>query len=207
MDDLNVGCGGSFIEAVNAFIFFADKPAPCDAIFIPGSALCEHVLMAAELYRQGYAPVIIPSGKYAIGSSGFAGDPAFSTEWEWMRHLLLSHGVPEEAILREDQATYTWENAVNSRRATDQAGLKIRKAMLCCMSYHARRALLYYQAAYPETEWIVCPAQHTGFTSEDWFLSSEGRDKILGEVRRLGSQVNDVFAMMLKNGGHGHEHP
>ena len=195
-----VGCASRFIEAVNRFLFFEDTPAPCDAIFIPGSAMSAHVLRAAELYHAGMAPVIIPSGRYAIGSAGFAGDPAFPTEWAWMRRLLTDAGVPDAAILREDEATYTWENAQLSRQAAQRAGLTVRRGMLCCMSYHARRALLYYQAAFPETEWLVCPAQLPGFTREDWFRTPEGRDRILGEVRRLGSQVNEVFAMMLGDG-------
>ena len=37
-----------------------------------------------------------------------------------------------------------------------------------------------------------------GFNREDWYLTAEGRAMILGEVRRLGDQVNEVFAMMLE---------
>lgn len=190
-----------FVQAVNRFLFVEDEPAPCDAIMIPGSSSPEHVLLAADLYHRGMAPVLIPSGRCPIGTERFTGDPAFDTEWAWMRSLLMAHGVPQEAILREDKATYTWENARLSRIAADSAGLTIRRGMLCCKGYHARRALLYYQAAFPETEWLVCPARIPGSSQEDWYLTREGQDRILGEVRRLGSQINDVFAEMLRQGG------
>ena len=122
----------------------------------------------------------------------------YETEWAYLRAVLEDAGVPDEAILREDQATYTWENAQLSRRVTDAMGLTVQRAILCCRSYHARRALLYYQAAFPEAEIRVCPASVPGFNRGDWYLTAEGRAMILGEVRRLGDQVNEVFAMMLE---------
>ena len=115
-----------------------------------------------------------------------------------LAHSLLDAGVPDAAILREDRATYTWENAQLSRGVTDDMGLTVQRAILCCRSYHARRALLYYQAAFPEAEIRVCPASVPGFNREDWYLTAEGRAMILGEVRRLGDQVNEVFDMMLE---------
>lgn len=189
----------SFIRSVTDFVFIAHEPAPCDIIFVPGSARPQHVDKAAEMYLAGYAPLLLPSGRFGIGSERFLGDPAFDTEWSWMRSLLLQAGVPDSAILREDRSTYTWENAQFSRQVTDAAAIRVKRAMLCCKSYHARRALLYYQAAYPETEFLVCPAEVTGLSRNDWYLSPEGRQHVLGEVRRLGDQVNEVFEQLLMN--------
>ena len=62
---------------------------------------------------------------------------------------------PEEAILREDQATFTYENAIYSRQVTDREHLNIQKAILCCKACHARRALMYYKMLYPDTEFFV----------------------------------------------------
>ena len=197
----------SFIRAVTEFIFPEDQPAPADMILIPGSRHLRHAQHAAELYHQGFAPLLLPSGRFAIGLERFEGPMPeyaadypgpYASEWACMRDVLLRQGVPESAILREDQATFTWENAQLSRAVTDAAGLRIRRAILCCHSFHARRALLYYQAAYPDTDFLVCPAQLPGFSREDWYLSAEGRACILGEVRRLGSQIHEVFDMMLQ---------
>lgn len=187
-----------FVRAVTDFIFVKDAPQPCDAIFIPGSLLADHVLKAAELYRAGYAPWVLPSGCHAIGRELPGGVHGYDTEWAWMRALLMENGVPDSAILREDEATFTWENAQLSRRVTEAAGIPVRRGMLCCLSFHARRALLYYQAAFPETEWLVCPAEHAGSARDDWFRTPKGRQRILGEVRRLGDQVNEVFELMME---------
>ena len=195
-----------FIRAVTDFIFVEDAPEKADVILIPGSRTTEHAIRAAELFRAGYAPYVLPSGRYSTVNGCFGEIPEryraeypdqYGSDWEFLRAVLMKHGVPESAILREDQATYTWENAQRSREVLAEAGVNAVTAILCCHAFHARRALLYYQAAMPGTRFLVCPAARAGYGRDDWFLSQKGRDRVLGEVARLGSQVNDVFAMML----------
>ena len=62
-----------------------------------------------------------------------------------LKNVLLKNGVPEEAILMENQATFTYENAIFSRQVTDLHKIQVKKAILCCKTYHARRSLMYYQ--------------------------------------------------------------
>lgn len=206
MDILGQGAA-RFIRAVTDFIFVEDAPDKADVILIPGSRKIEHAQRAAELYRAGYAPLVLPSGRYATTYGCFRGVPEryradypeeYETEWAFLRAVLMRHGVPPEAILREDQATYTWENATYSRDVLAREGLHIRTAILCCHAFHARRALMYYQAALPGVRMLVCPAQTPGVTREDWYLTAKGRDRVMGEVTRLGSQVRGVFDMMLE---------
>ena len=45
------------------------------------------------------------------------------TDEEWCAGGCCSEG---------NQATFTWENAKFSRKVTDQAGINIRKAIICC---------------------------------------------------------------------------
>lgn len=196
-----------YIRAVTDFIFAEDQPEPADVIFIPGSRKTEHAIHAAELYRAGYAPYVLPSGRYATTYGCFRGVPErykadypdeYETEWAFLRAVLLKHGVPDSAILREDQATYTWENATYSRDVLAAAGIEVRTALLSCHAFHARRALMYYQAAMPQARILVCPTATPGYTRDDWFLTEKGRNRVLGEVQRLGSQVSEVFAMMLE---------
>lgn len=199
-----------FIRAVSEFIFAEDPPEASDVIFVPGGAEPEPALRAAELYREGFAPFVLPSGRYTKVVGHFAGvredarsryPGPYESEWAFLHDVLRSAGVPDAAILREDQATYTWDNAQRSRLVTDGAGIAVRRAILCCKPWHARRALMYYQAAYPEARLIVCPCSQKGENRDDWFLTAEGRARVLGEVARCGSQVGEVFAMMLEQSG------
>ena len=188
----------AYIDAVTRFIFVEDPPEKSDILFIPGSSHDEHVRLAASLYHSGYAPYILPSGLHAKSAEAFSGDPAYASEWEWMRHLLMELGVPDERILREDHATFTWENATFSRKVTDSIPLHVEQAILCCRSYHARRALFYYQAAFPETRFLTVPAPVPGITRDTWFRTEEGRHEVLGEVRRMGSQVMEIFDCLME---------
>lgn len=183
----------SFVDEYTNFIFLEDTPEPADIIFIPGSDEGSLALKAAELWKEGYAPVLLPSGKYGKLVGKFSGDSAFETEWEYFHHLLRQEGVPEEAIWREEQATFTYENALRSRAVTDRAGLAVRKAILCCQAYHARRAKLYYQVCFPEAEILVCPVVTKGVSRDNWHLSEEGIRMVLTEMEHCGTQFREIF--------------
>lgn len=195
----------NWIGDLTRFIFLEDEPQPADILFIPGNGHAEPSELAAMLYREGYAPRILPSGRYAIGSGGFVGQKSgakeysgsFDTEWAFMRHILLENGVPENAILREDEATYTYQNAIYSRRRTDSEQLTIRRAIICCMPMHARRAKMYYETLYPDAKLFVCPAPGTPITKDNWMLEPDGIDQVLGEVERCGSQFHDILKELM----------
>lgn len=203
--ELSPGAAG-YIRAVSDFVFVEDAPEKADVLFVPGASRPEHAVRAAELYAQGFAPYVLPSGRFSKTIGRFPGvkeafraeyPEAYETEWAFLRAALLRHGVPDAAVLREDQATFTWENALFSRRVTDGLGLEVHTGILCCKPFHARRALLYYQAAYPDARFLVCPARLPGYDRDDWYRTEKGRAVILGEVARLGGQVGEVFAAML----------
>ena len=198
-----------WIRDVADFIFLQDAPAPADVIFIPGNGHALPAELAARLYGEGLAPWVLPSGRYAIGTSGFAGqlsgvrryEGPFDTEWAFMRRILLDNGVPEHAILREDEATYTYQNAIYSRRRTDAMKLTVSRGIICCMPVHARRAKMYYETLFPEAQLLVCPAPGAAVTRESWLQSPEGIDAVLGELSRCGGQFHDILkALMQQNG-------
>lgn len=183
----------SFLDEYTKFIFLEDEPEPADILFLPGSNEGVLALRAAGLWKQGFAPVILPSGKYAKLTGAFSGDPAFRTEWEYFHHILREEGVPEDVIWREDQATFTYENALRSREVTDAAGLSVQTAILCCQAYHARRASLYYQVCFPEARILVCPVVTKGISRENWYRSERGIDLVLTEVKHCGTQFGQIL--------------
>jgi len=191
---------GDYLDAVTRFVFVRDEPAAADVIFIPGSSRLAHVTLAAELYLRGLAPLILPSGAHPHKAAAFTGAEGFASEAEFMADHLVRLGVPRAAILTEDQATFTWENALFSRRLADARGLRFSTALLCCRPFHARRALTYYSCAFPDTVIRVIPAEEAGRNAGDWMDTPEGREKVLGEVRRLGSQVAGQIEDALREG-------
>ena len=195
-----------FLNQITEFIFVEDKPEKSDVIFIPGSGFPQLAEEAAKLYHQGLAPYILPSGKYSVLNGKFAGvqekkeiyDGEYETEWEFLKEVLKKNHVSEEHILREDKATYTYENAIYSRKVTDCLGMEIKKAILCCKPYHARRSLLYYQLLYPETQFFVRPIQDSDVKRENWYLTEKGIRLVFGEVQKIGEQFEDITREMEK---------
>lgn len=183
----------SFVDEYTNFIFLEDQLEPADIIFIPGSDQGALALRAAALWKEGYAPVLLPSGKYGKLVGHFSGEGGYETEWEYFHHILREEGVPEEAILREDQATFTYENAIRSREVTDGKGITVKKAILCCQAYHARRAKLYYQVCFPEAKILVCPVVTKGVSRDNWFMGEESIRLVLNEMKHCGTQFHEIF--------------
>ena len=62
-----------FLKQIEDFIFIEDKPEKADVIFVPGNGYPQMAEKAAQLYRCGMAPKILPSGRYSITAGKFAG--------------------------------------------------------------------------------------------------------------------------------------
>lgn len=189
-----------FLENFAEMIFLEDEPETADIIFVPGNGYPQMAERAAVLWREGYAPYILPSGRYSILGEGFSGVLAkeeqypgnYRTEWEFLREVLLKNGVDPYAVLREDRAAYTYQNAIFSREVTDREQIDVKKGIICCKAQHARRCKLYYQLLYPEAKLLVCPSD-VGINRENWYLTEEGIEEVLGEVERCGKQFHEIL--------------
>lgn len=190
-----------FIDKIGKYVFQEDKLEKADIIFVPGNGYPQMAEAAASLYKKGFAPYILPSGKYSVVDGKFSNVLAkqelyngnYETEWEFLQDVLMKNGVPKEAILKENQATFTYENAIFSRKVTDATGLNIKKAILCCKNYHARRACLYYQLLYPDTKFMVQPICVDGIRETNWKETEAGVNAVTGEISRIIKQ----FTLML----------
>ncbi len=188
------------IKDVTEFIFMEDTPKKCDIIFIPGTSQSVVTERAAELYRNGYAPLIMPSGMYSTNFGKFAGEnidnPVYSgeyeTEFEYCRNILTKNGVPQSAILKEDKATNTYENALYSLQALNEAGIRIKSAIVCCQAFHARRAFMSYSLCFENVEFIVVPTDTQGITKSSWHSFDKGYKKVFGELSKCGHYFKDM---------------
>ncbi len=187
-----------FLNDITEFIFLEDRPEKADAIVILGNTWPEPSLRAAMLYREGFAPLIIPSGKYSKVIGHFPGPGSmqdrftgtYETEADFMKAVLVSEGVPEEAVICDREATFTLENAENIRRILDERGQAYDSLIICCQALHARRSKMYFEYVYRDRDirLLVCPAVTQGIDRDNWTRSNHGRDQVLGELKRCGEQ-------------------
>lgn len=178
-------------DAITEFIFLEDIPEKADIILVAGGRHPGLAEKAAELYLGGFAPYILISG----------GPNPRMTEWkseyEKIKDECLKMGIPETAILKEDKALNTFDNARNSWAVIQEKGLSISKAILVCKSHHARRALLTYQTVFPlSIQFQMSPViDERDVQKDNWFHSQEKIDLVLTEVEKIGK----YFAAHVKN--------
>ncbi|GGE09145.1 hypothetical protein GCM10011571_08110 [Marinithermofilum abyssi] len=102
----------------------------------PSPALLERLDHAEQLYREGWVTRLILSG----------GSPnRQDSEASVMKKSLIQRGIPEEALLLEDQSTNTAENLLLTRKVMEQHD--ITDAYLVTHDYHMFRALGYAKRA------------------------------------------------------------
>lgn len=116
-----------------------DGARRADAIIVLGSAvwaggrpspsLNARAQHAIALYQAGYAP-------YLIFCGGVGGNPP--SEAEVMRRLALNAGVPDSAIVLEDQSHSTEENLANAKALMDAR--RLQSAIIVSDPFHLYRA-------------------------------------------------------------------
>ena len=194
------------ISDISNFIFVSDEPEKVDAIFLPGGSHPEQPEYAAELYNQGYAKWIIPSGGISVKRDKWPGVRSkadiysgdYKSDCEFFTDVLLKNGIPASAIIGENQSGHTRDNAFLSREAVNRAGIEIKTALIVCKAFHARRCLMLYQMAFLDAEIKVCPVHCYNITKENWYKSETGIDRVLGELARCGNQfVGDIKQYVL----------
>lgn len=175
------------IQCISDFVFACTTITRSDLILIPGCSHSQLMEEAARLYKDGLAPLILPSG----GKNPNL--PNHDSEWQFLRDIGVSLGVPAEVILKEDRAGNTFENARFSYDVLVKAGIFVKRAILVCKAFHSRRALLTYQYSFPaETEFMVAPVpDQRGITKDNWCLDANCARIVMEEVRKIGSYFDD----------------
>lgn len=122
----------------------------------------DRVLYAAELFRQGKAPLIICSGK-AMGGAGQR--PAA----EDMAELLEMLGIPEQAILTETQSGTTYQHTIYLPPLLRQRGFK--RVLLVTSAMHMPRTMLVFRKQCPDIDFVPAPTDFriTDTTPSPWY--------------------------------------
>ncbi|WP_166241627.1 YdcF family protein [Paenibacillus turpanensis] len=96
----------------------------------PSPALRERLDYAIQLYRERTFHTFIVSGGYDTPQSEW-------TEAQGMKRYLVQQGIPEQAVLEENQATSTLENVLFSKEVMKAHGLQT--AVIVTHQYHGAR--------------------------------------------------------------------
>lgn len=134
----------AWLLGVTAWIMWIgerDQAAKADAIIVLGAAAYdakpspvfqERIRHGLDLYEAGYAPLLIFTG-------GYGGSGARFSESQVARRYAVKQGVPESAILIENQSRNTVQNLVEAKRLMDERGLH--RVIIVSDPLHMARAL------------------------------------------------------------------
>lgn len=136
------------ISRVWDFMRMGHEPMTSDLIWV----LCSYDLRvanrAAELWHDGLAPVIAMSG----GWGNFTRQIFEKPEAVLFKERAVSLGVPEEAVLVEDQSTNTGENIRFTRRLLKERGMEVSRVTAVQKPYMERRVYASIRKQWDEVE-------------------------------------------------------
>lgn len=184
------------IKAITDFIFIENSPQKADFILMPGGSHPELAEKAAELWKDGYAPMVFTSGGVSIKTGKFPGPKSktdiynadYKTDCEFLTDVLVKNGVPRNNIIGENNSGYTKQNAQFTRDTLDSLGMEVKNAIIVCKAFHARRCLMCYELYFPKTKFCVVTVDGFGITSGNWHKSENGIQRVMGELARCGQQ-------------------
>lgn len=145
---------------------------------------------AAELYRQGLAPVVVASGVRLRPYAGIG---------ELMEHDLIERGVPKERILRfAHDAENTRDEAEGLAKLAAQKNWK--RVIIVTSNYHTRRTRYIFHRIFPGTIAVsVAGARDGDFDPERWYEERKG-------IKEFAKELAGMVVAMWELRGRGDTH-
>lgn len=122
-----------------------------DCILVLGSHDLRVAERGADLYLQGWAPLLVFSG----GLGNFTKDMWTETEADLFAAVARRRGVPGEAILVENRSGNTGENIQFTRDLLQQKNLDPQSFILVQKPYMERRSYATFQKQWPGKKLLV----------------------------------------------------
>jgi uncharacterized SAM-binding protein YcdF (DUF218 family) len=117
------------------YLSLNEQPQKSDIILALGSHDTRVAERAADLFLQGYAPIIVFSGGIGRLTGSFP-----KPEAEVFADVAMAKGVPKEKIIIENKSTNTGENIDFSFRLLREKNIKVDTLILVTKPYMERRA-------------------------------------------------------------------
>ena len=129
--------------------------AKADCILALGSHDLRVADRAAELWLQGWAPLLVMSG----GLGNFTQDMWTESEADQFAAIAIRKGVPEEAILVENKSTNTGENIIYTQWLLQEKGLDPQNFIVVQKPYMERRSYATFKKHWPGKNLLVTSPQ------------------------------------------------
>ncbi len=155
------------------YMLMHQKLEKADVIFVLGSNDIDVADRAAEIYKEGYAPVVVCSGANGRGSKFTEPEAKVFSE------RMISSGVPREKIILEQTSMNTGENVVYTKKLLEEMGIVVNKVIAVQKPYMERRTYATIKKQWPEIDCIVTSQQ---VSYENYCNQPEAKDKFLHSI-------------------------
>lgn len=150
-----------------------------DVLMVLGNRDTRVAEYIAQLYHEGWAPVILCAGSGTIhnhkpGRERFVG----TTEAELFAEIMIERGVPKEAIIVENESQNTGQNYEFGLAKLREQGVTPTRIILVHVPYAERRAYAAGKIWLPNIELIVTspPVSREEFPNEEvdreWLMNA-----------------------------------
>jgi uncharacterized SAM-binding protein YcdF (DUF218 family) len=126
-----------------------------DCILALGSHDLRVAERVAELYHQGWAPLVIMSG----GLGNFTQEIWTESEADKFAKIAIEKGVPPEAILIENKSTNTGENILFTQKLLAEKELNPQSFIVVQKPYMERRSYATFKKHWPDKNLSVTSPQ------------------------------------------------
>lgn len=126
-----------------------------DCILVLGSHDLRVAERAAELYLNGWAPLLIFSGGLGRLTEGLWTEP----EADQFARVAIEKGVPKDAILIENKSTNTGENILFTQQLLQQNNLHPQSFIVVQKPYMERRSFATFKKNWPDKNLVVTSPQ------------------------------------------------
>jgi uncharacterized SAM-binding protein YcdF (DUF218 family) len=154
----------------------------CDAILTLGSHDVRVAERAAQLYLDGWAPLVIFSG----GLGRLTEDMWTETEADKFAKIAIKKGVPKEAILIENKSTNTGENILFTQQLLKKNNIDPQSFIVVQKPYMERRSYATFKKHWPDKKLIVTSPQ---ISFEDYPTDEISLEKVIhimvGDLQRI----------------------
>ena len=171
----------AFLKRIGAYMLVETPLAVADACIVFGNnnhaaELAEH---AADLYAQGYFKTIVVSGGMPMKDGRL--------ECDVMRDVLLQRNIPASAILVEDKAANSGENAAFSRALLEKTfGAGAVTSVLCIGHLHAaRRFLMTLEKHWPQPVKMFSTTNCFKASRKLWYTDPVFKEAVLAEYAKI----------------------
>lgn len=156
-----------------------------DCILVLGSHDTRVAIRGAQLFLDGWAPLLVFSGGLGRLTEGMWDQP----EADKFAEIAINMGIPQDKIIIENQSTNTGENILFTKQKFEAMDIHAERFIIVQKPYMERRAYAMFKNFWPDKEVVVTSPQ---IAFEDYCSDNNGEitkemviNIMVGDLQRI----------------------